>query len=251
MRYPTRRAIAVNHGAVTIAARTLRRTVSVASALILASISSTSTVIAQPAAPRSPPPAQAGASDLTAIQGNSGAPPPAPPAGSSAPPIGSAPGSAPAAAPAPASARAPVLATSADLDGLHLWLGPTGAVTQAPDGTDSCVGLELALTRVRERAPLGAAGLALGAGRYASSDAGRLWAHALVGTRRGTGWMAGASAGPLLELSPLARPRLGASAGLWLFVGVVPFVRIATVEGRGLFAEAGVSIALPVIRWAR
>jgi hypothetical protein len=134
---------------------------------------------------------------------------------------------------------------------LILWLAPWGARTEAPDGADSCVGGELAVTRVRERQALGLLGGSFGAGRYASSDAGRLWFNAAMGTRRGTGWMMGGSAGAILELSPTARPRLGASAGLWLFVGVVPFVRVATIEGRGVFAEVGVEIALPVVRWAK
>ncbi len=156
---------------------------------------------------------------------------------------------------APRPPAPPLPPTAADLDGLHLWLAPTGGYTEAPSGGgadgDSYVGLELAVTRIRERELLGTAGLIVGAGRYASSDAGRIWAHALAGTRRGTGWMIGATAGPILELSPISRPRLGASAGLWMFVGVVPFVRVATLEGRGVFAEAGLSIALPVVRWVK
>lgn len=152
--------------------------------------------------------------------------------------------------PSGASPDAP-LSASADLDGLHLWLGPWGARTEAPTGVDSCVGLEAALTRIRERETLGAVGAVLGAARYGASDAGRLTASALVGTRRGTGWMIGASAGAIVELSPLSRPRLGANAGLWIFAGVTPFVRLATVEGRGVFGELGVSIALPVLRWRK
>lgn len=143
------------------------------------------------------------------------------------------------------------LAASADLDGLHVWLGPWGARTEAPTGVDSCVGLELAVTRIREREAIGALGLVVGAARYGSSDAGRLTASALVGTRRGTGWMIGASAGPIVELSPISRVKLGATAGLWIFAGVTPFARVATVEGRGVFGELGVSIALPVLRWRK
>ncbi len=134
---------------------------------------------------------------------------------------------------------------------MHLWLGAWGARIESAEGADSCVGLELAVTRIRERELLGALGLAVNAGRYASSDDGRISALALAGTRRGTGWMIGASAGPLVELSPTARPKLGASAGLWIFAGVVPFLRLSTMEGRGAFFEAGVSLALPVVRWRR
>ena len=56
------------------------------------------------------------------------------------------------------------------------------------------------------------------------------WLDALVGTRLG-GRMVGASLGPILELSDLEHPRLGASAGIWAFLGVTPFVRVGAVEG--------------------
>jgi hypothetical protein len=134
---------------------------------------------------------------------------------------------------------------------LILWLAPWGARTDAPGGADSCVGGELLVTRIRERQAIGAVGGSIGAGRYASSDAGRLWANLALGTRRGTGWMIGGSAGAIVELSPTARPKLGASAGVWLFAGVVPFARVVTLEGRGVFAEVGVEIALPVLRWMK
>lgn len=208
----------------TISARLYKRSGRIASALILASISSTSTGFADPSAANLSPPATALASDLTPIGDNS--------------PRGRA-----------RSDEAPQPA--GDLDGLHLWLGAWGARTESDDGADSCVGLELAITRIREREPLGLLGVAMNVGRYASSDDGRISTLALAGTRRGTGWMIGASAGPLVELSPTARPKFGASAGLWIFAGVVPFVRLSAMEGRGAFFEAGVSLALPVVRWRR
>lgn len=226
MRYPTHRANAVNSAAVTIAARLRELLAGAASAGILASILSTSTVAAEVARPSPASATGDSGSSLTPIQDNS----------------------APQHRGALPSAQ---LASSEDLDGLHLWLGPWGARTEAPTGVDSCVGLELAATRIREREAVGAVGLVVGAARYASSDGGRLTASALVGTRRGTGWMVGASAGPIVELSPLSRVKLGASAGIWVFAGVTPFARVATVEGRGVFAELGVSVALPVLRWAK
>jgi len=56
------------------------------------------------------------------------------------------------------------------------------------------------------------------------------------------------SAGPLVELSDLAHPRIGGSIGLWGFVGVTPFARVGLVNDLGGFAEIGVHIALPVLR---
>jgi hypothetical protein len=143
------------------------------------------------------------------------------------------------------------LDSSADLDGVTVWLAPWGARTRTPDGADSCVGAELAVTRVRERAALGLLAVTAGGGRYASSDSGRLWLSTAAGSRRGLGVMVGISAGPMVELSPTARPKLGASVGVWAAAGIVPFVRAATIEGRGVFAEFGVSIALPIARWRK
>ena len=60
--------------------------------------------------------------------------------------------------------------------------------------------------------------------------------------------MVGASAGPILELSELAHPRLGGSVGVWGFVGVTPFVRVGAVGELGAFVELGIHIALPVLR---
>lgn len=238
MRHPTRRAYEVNSAAVTITARRWGRSSAAASILILCSISNASTAIADEFQKSPGASAQSSASDLTANGTNS--------AGPRAESRDRGDDSSP-----PRARLAPLEPSSADLDGLIFWLAPWGARTEGPNGADSCVGAELAVTRVREREALGLIGGSAGAGRYASSDAGRLWVNAAVGTRRGTGWMIGGSAGAILELSPTARPKLGASAGVWMFVGVVPFARLGTLEGRGVFAEVGVEIALPVLRWVK
>ncbi len=137
-------------------------------------------------------------------------------------------------------------APSWDLDGTYLWLGPTGAASRIAADWDSTFGADLSLVRVRERERLGAIGLTLGASRWTARGGGRIWLDGLVGTK--VGRMVGVSAGPLLELSELAHPRLGGSVGLWAFVGVAPFVRVGTVGDLGSFVEVGVHVALPVIR---
>jgi hypothetical protein len=60
--------------------------------------------------------------------------------------------------------------------------------------------------------------------------------------------MIGASIGPMVELSNVVHPRLGASIGVWGFVGITPFARVGAVTDLGMFAELGVHIALPVLR---
>jgi hypothetical protein len=134
-----------------------------------------------------------------------------------------------------------------DLDGTYLWLGPVGAASFVDARWDSTFGGEAAVVVVRERAPLGLVGVNLGASRWTERGGGRLWLDGLAGTRL-LGRMMGASLGPILELSDLAHPRLGASIGVWGFAGITPFARVGAVSHLGMFAELGIHIALPVLR---
>jgi hypothetical protein len=134
---------------------------------------------------------------------------------------------------------------SSDLDGLYIWLGPQGAASHIANDWDSTIGADATVIRIREHDALGAIGASLGASRWTVRGGGRIWLDGLIGTRLHR--MVGVSAGPLLELSELAHPRLGGSVGLWAFVGVTPFVRAGMVSGLGNFVEVGVHIALPVI----
>jgi hypothetical protein len=133
-----------------------------------------------------------------------------------------------------------------DLDGLYLWLGPTGAASHVEGAWDSTVGGHLAVVRIRERDPLAVVGAVVGATMWTERGGGRIWLDGLAGTQFGR--MVGVSAGPLVELSDLAHPRIGGSIGLWGFVGVTPFARVGLVNDLGGFAEIGVHIALPVLR---
>ena len=133
-----------------------------------------------------------------------------------------------------------------DLDGLYLWLGPTGAASHIDAEWDSTIGADATLVRVRERNLLGVIGASFGASRWTARGGGRLWLDGLAGTRIGR--MAGVSAGPILELNELSHPRFGGSVGLWAFFGVAPFVRAGMVQDLGGFVEVGLHIVLPVIR---
>jgi hypothetical protein len=134
-----------------------------------------------------------------------------------------------------------------DLDGIYLWLGPSGAASWTDAHWDSTFGADATVVSVREGAALGVVGASLGASRWTVRGGGRMWFDTLVGTQV-LGRMVGVSAGPLLELSDLAHPRSGGSIGLWGFVGVTPFARVGFVDKLGGFAEIGVHIALPVVR---
>lgn len=151
----------------------------------------------------------------------------------------------------PARARPPAVGpgnfrASSDLDGLYLWLGPTGAASRIDGAWDSTFGGLAAVVRVREDAGLGLLGGMLGGTLWTERGGGRIWLDAVVGTRLGR--MVGVSVGPILELSERTHPRVGGSIGLWAFLGVTPFARVGVVEDLGGFAEIGVHVALPVLR---
>jgi len=134
-----------------------------------------------------------------------------------------------------------------DLDGTYLWLGPIGAASYIAAGWDSTFGGEAAVVAVHEREPLGLAGINVGVSRWTARGGERVWVDGLVGTHV-IGRMIGASLGPIVELSELAHPRFGASAGVWGFAGITPFARVGAVSNLGMFVELGIHIALPVLR---
>lgn len=141
------------------------------------------------------------------------------------------------------------LPPSWDLDGTYLWLGPTGAASHIATDWDSTFGGDATLVRVREQRLLSVVGGTFGASRWTERGGGRVWLDAVAGTRIGTSRMIGVSVGPIVELSDIAHPRYGASAGLWAFAGITPFARVGTVEKLGTFAEIGLHVTLPVLRW--
>ena len=151
------------------------------------------------------------------------------------------------AAPLPVVVPPATFRPSSDLDGTYLWLGPVGAASFIDARWDSTFGGEAAVVVVHEHAPLGLLGGNLGASRWTVRGGGRIWLDGLAGTHL-LGRMMGASLGPILELSEIAHPRLGASVGVWGFAGITPFVRIGTVSQLGMFAELGIHIALPALR---
>jgi hypothetical protein len=102
---------------------------------------------------------------------------------------------------------------------------------------------------VHEHRRLALEGVALGATRYAKRDGGRIWAEALVGTRRLPGHaLVGLSLGPAVEMSALQHVRPGVTGSVWMFLGVTPYLRAGWFAEAGAYAEVGVAIALPVLR---
>ena len=136
---------------------------------------------------------------------------------------------------------------TSDLDGVYLWIGPTGAASHVDSQWDSTFGGDAAIVRIREHEALGAIGATFGGSLWTVRGGGRLWLDALVGTPI-AGHMVGLSAGPIMELAQLAHPRAGVSIGAWGFAGVTPFARVGAVQDLGMFAEIGVHLALPALR---
>ena len=136
---------------------------------------------------------------------------------------------------------------TSDLDGLYLWIGPTGAASRVDSQWDSTFGGDVAIVRVREHEALGTIGGSFGGSLWTVRGGGRLWLDGLVGTRI-AGHMVGLSAGPIIEFAELAHPRAGVSIGAWGFAGVTPFVRVGAVQELGMFGEIGIHLALPAIR---
>jgi hypothetical protein len=151
------------------------------------------------------------------------------------------------AAPHPVVVPPATLRPSWDLDGTYLWLGPVGAAGYLDATWDSTFGGEAAVVVVHERERLGLVGVDVGASRWTERGGGHVWVDGLLGTHL-LGRMWGASLGPIVELSELARPRFGGSVGLWGFAGITPYARVGVVERLGMFAELGIHIALPVLR---
>lgn len=113
---------------------------------------------------------------------------------------------------------------------------------------DAAFGGEAGLYRIDARRRLIALGLATGGVWYSAREGGRVWVHGELGLSL-LGRVIGISAGPTVELDDERPPRWGAQGSLWVFAGVIPYLRIGAVQDTGAFFEAGIRISLPTLRW--
>ena len=90
--------------------------------------------------------------------------------------------------------------------------------------------------------------LALALAAMTAGHALELWLENLALFGDGRAAYAHIAQGPIVELSDVVHPKLGASIGAWVFAGITPFVRVGAVSDLGMFAELGLHIALPVLR---
>lgn len=133
-----------------------------------------------------------------------------------------------------------------DLDGLYVTVGPVVSITHVEGAWVTAAGAELAAIHIREHAFPAALGLALGGVAYGARDGGRVWLEAEVAVNDPLPIPIGLALGVAAEVDQTRSPRRGVQATLWAFAGLVPFVRVGTLELEGTFVEAGVMIKIPI-----
>jgi len=124
-----------------------------------------------------------------------------------------------------------------------------GSAIRSEGAWDSGFGGELSVGRLCDRCGVAAWAASVGFVGFSRASRGRVSALAALGTRRVTGVLFGVAGGPVLELDDHRRPRAGGEATLWVFAGVVPYVRAGAVQKGGLFVDLGLRIPLPAGRW--
>jgi hypothetical protein len=134
---------------------------------------------------------------------------------------------------------------TSDLDGTYLTIGPVAGGLVIQDSWNSAVGAELSLVRLREQRVPALYGVALGAVVFDDRPGTRAWAEAELAVDRFPVKF-GVSGGLAVEFDRTLPPHFGAQATLWVFAGIVPYVRIGALEESGGFFEAGVMIKVPV-----
>jgi hypothetical protein len=146
------------------------------------------------------------------------------------------------AAPAAAAVQHPM---TSDLDGLYLTLGPVAGALHIQDTWNSAVGGEVSLVYLREHRWPALFGISVGGVVFDQRDGIRTWAEAELAIDK-LPVKLGVSGGLAIEFDRTIPPHFGVQGTLWVFAGVVPYVRVGTLESYGAFFEAGVMIKIPV-----
>ena len=154
---------------------------------------------------------------------------------------------------------APPVAAAEDLAGPReplpdhfAGVAAVGSAARVEGAWDSAFGAEVGVGRLDEDGgdrllPLWA--LSAGVLGFGERSGGRAWAEAAVGTRWPSGVPVGLGVGPAVELDDLRRPRWGGQVTLFAMAGVIPYVRLGVLQEGGTFADVGIRIAFPVVRW--
>ena len=136
--------------------------------------------------------------------------------------------------------------TAANRDGHYLTIGPVAGAAYLENSWYSFAGAELSWMRLRERHTPAALGLDVGAVGWGSLPGGRLWSELQIAFDHPLPVDFGLSFGVTVEVDQVRPPRWGAQGTLWFFTGVIPYLRVGTLEEHGVFGEVGVMIKLPV-----
>jgi hypothetical protein len=134
---------------------------------------------------------------------------------------------------------------TSDLDGTYLTVGPVAGALAIQNNWNSAVGAELSLVRLREGRVPALFGISLGGVVFDDRPGARTWAELELAIDRFPVKF-GLSGGLAIEWDRVEPPLFGAQGTLWVFAGIVPYVRVGTLEELGAFFEAGVMIKIPV-----
>lgn len=138
---------------------------------------------------------------------------------------------------------------STDLSGTYVAIGPLGSAVHVEGAWSGGFGGELTFARVNERRRLLGLGLSLGALQYTERSGGRIWADLFASTRTVFGVATGVSLGAVVEVDQVRPGRWGGQATLWVYSGVIPYLRVGSVQRGGAFVDVGLKIPLPALRW--
>ena len=131
-------------------------------------------------------------------------------------------------------------------DGLYVTAGPLGGGTRIEGEWTSGIGLEVSVVSLREQQLPALLGVCGGWYSYTEQPGGRIWLEAEAALGRPV--PIGLGVGAVAEVDRIRPPRFGVQATLWVMAGVVPYVRVGTLQERGGFLEVGLMIKLPLPR---
>ena len=136
-----------------------------------------------------------------------------------------------------------------NLDGMHVTIGPVASAVHIEDAWTPAAGAEISFVNVMEHCRPAAFGFAFGGVSYTDRDGGRLWFEIEAALKDPLPVAVGIGVGAAAEVDPVKDARFGGQATLWVFAGVIPYVRAGTLDGEGTFLEAGVMLKVPALRF--
>lgn len=138
---------------------------------------------------------------------------------------------------------------AADSPDRFVAVAAIGSAVRVEGVWDDAWGGELGVGQMRGGEGLAAWAASVGLVGFTARSGGRLWGELSAGTRWPTGYLVGIGAGPAVELDRVRTPRVGGQLTVWVFAGVVPYVRLGVLNPGGAYVDLGLRIAFPAVRW--